>query len=283
MAWAGVNSRRIRFFLLSMHLYPKLDLRRLLLLGALLVIGSTVIGTAWTRNWLGHREHGASALENLPPLVLWAWERPEDLRHLDSQQVAVAFLSRTIYLRGRETVVRPRFQPLQLPPDVSLIAVVRIESDHKQLPSPDQRQLDESAEAIVQMASQPRILGVQIDFDATLSEREFYRALIRKIRFRLPEATALSITALASWCLGDNWLESLPIDEAVPMLFRLGADANRFRAFVASGAPFPSNKCQHSVGVSTDEPLDLKQVTRRTYVFNPKPWSPTSISQLLKN
>ena len=33
---------------------------------------------------------------HFPPIVLWAWERPEDLRNLDSKRFAVAFLAQTL-------------------------------------------------------------------------------------------------------------------------------------------------------------------------------------------
>ena len=36
----------------------------------------------------------------LPPFVLWAWERPEDLRFINPQNIAVAFLAGTIRIRG---------------------------------------------------------------------------------------------------------------------------------------------------------------------------------------
>ena len=39
--------------------------------------------------------HGMSAV---PLLVLWAWERPEDLRFLDPIRVGVAFLAATVRL-----------------------------------------------------------------------------------------------------------------------------------------------------------------------------------------
>src|SRR5437763_15764784 len=63
-----------------------------------------------------------------PPIVLWAWERPEDLRGLDSKRFAVAFLAQTLVLKGDDVILNPRQQPLQVSPDTKLIAVTRIES-----------------------------------------------------------------------------------------------------------------------------------------------------------
>ncbi len=49
-------------------------------------------------------------LRDLPQFVLWARERPEDLRFINPQNTAVAFLGDTIQLRGDTVVVRPRLQ-----------------------------------------------------------------------------------------------------------------------------------------------------------------------------
>ena len=59
--------------------------------------------------------------------MLWAWERPEDLRFIDTDRVGVAFLAATAILRGDTVVPRPRMQPLQVPPGTTLKAVVRVE------------------------------------------------------------------------------------------------------------------------------------------------------------
>src|SRR6266403_566370 len=63
-----------------------------------------------------------------PPIVLWAWERPEDLRGLDSKRFAVAFLAQTLRLRGDDVILSPRQQPLQVQRDTKVMAVTRIES-----------------------------------------------------------------------------------------------------------------------------------------------------------
>ena len=75
----------------------------------------------------------SKTVESLPPVVVWAWERPENLTFLNPQKAAVAFLAKTITLRDDKTVVKPRLQPLQLARDTKVIAVVRIETDHATL------------------------------------------------------------------------------------------------------------------------------------------------------
>jgi Protein of unknown function (DUF3142) len=210
-------------------------------------------------------------LADLPPVIVWAWERPEKLDFVNTDQVGVAFLAKTLRLQGERVVSRPRLQPLELAPNTKLIAVVRIESDHPTLSS---TQLQRTAGEIANLSALSNISVVQIDFDATVSERDFYRALLREVKPRVP---ALSITALASWCASDRWLSDLPIDEAVPMLFRMGVDKGRFQ----SGRPFDAAICQHAAGVSTDEPVTAPPVDR-LYIFNPNSWSRDSLNSALE-
>jgi len=56
-----------------------------------------------------NRDPSSDRLENFPKTILWAWERPENLTFINPADVGVAFLARTIYLRGSEIIVRPRF------------------------------------------------------------------------------------------------------------------------------------------------------------------------------
>ena len=118
---------------------------------------------------------GADPVPGAPSVFLWAWERPEDLRFLDPTETGVAFLAGTIVLAGDEVVVRPRFRPLQTAPGTSMIPVVRIETDAPVL-SPDQ--VRQTADSIEQLTFSDRVEAVQIDFDATTSERGFYRDLL---------------------------------------------------------------------------------------------------------
>ena len=119
--------------------------------------------------------HRTTPDEMLPPVMLWAWESPEDLRFLDPQKTGVAFLAKTITLRSDKVVVRPRLQPLKLPDGTKTIAVVRIETDRTDLPSLSPTQLSQ----IVREIRDSSVSSVvQIDFDATISERNFYRSLL---------------------------------------------------------------------------------------------------------
>jgi hypothetical protein len=225
--------------------------------------------------------HSASQLSQFPGIVLWAWERPEDLRFIDPRQVGVAFLAETLYLRGEEVIVRPRLQPLQVPPGTALMATARIETDHVAFrpasldSSPILR--SRAATAIAGLARLPGVQAIQIDFDASVSERVFYRDLLNDVRRGLPDSTALSITALASWCSGDNWLAGLPVDEAVPMLFRMGADRREILDDLREGRDFEAPICRASIGISTDEPLPTIRSCKRVYVFRPSPWTKPAV------
>ncbi|HXQ70050.1 MAG TPA: hypothetical protein VN844_06165 [Pyrinomonadaceae bacterium] len=213
-----------------------------------------------------------------PAVIVWAWERPEDLSFLDPEKTGVAFLAKTIYLRGDKVVVKPRLQPLKTALGTKLVTVVRIETDRTDVPTLSSMQMQKTAREILNSSASSM---VQIDFDATVSERDFYRELLQQVRLHLPVSTALSITALASWCAGDDWLRDLPIDEAVPMLFRLGVDQRQFQRRLETGQPFESRQCQNAAGVSTDEPVTPPAVDR-LYIFSPKPWSKDSFTSAME-
>jgi hypothetical protein len=219
--------------------------------------------------------------DQMPGVILWAWERPVDLRFINPRETGVAFLARTIHLRANEVVIRPRLQPLDLPTGTRVIAVARVESDSRTKPELSAQQTEQLAAAIAEMARLPNVPGIQIDFDATRSERTFYHDVILAVRRRLPPSVALSITALASWCSDDDWISDLPIDEAVPMLFRMGLDGRQIRDRVASGAEFPARPCRGSYGIATDEPFRNLSAAKRLYIFNPDAWTESSVRAIM--
>jgi hypothetical protein len=207
-----------------------------------------------------------------PPVMLWAWERPEDLRFIDPCETGVAFLARTLSVRGDDLSVKPRLQPLASPPGAFLMAVVRIEADRK-------RRLANTEELRARMVAvlhdTLRVNGVQalqVDFDARASERSFYETLLRDLRKELPSPAFLSVTALASWCLHESWPGRLPVDEVVPMLFRMGPEGGAVRLHFEKGRDFRP-PFRTAVGVSTDERLSRIPPGRRLYLFHPRPWS----------
>jgi len=220
---------------------------------------------------------------HFPSIVLWAWERPEDLRTLDSKRYAVAFLAQKLTLKGDEVAFTPRHQPLDVSPDTKLMAVTRIESQKTtgQRAALSETQKQKLVSLIVNTVGLGNVSAIQIDFDAASSEREFYRSLLRDLRQRLPDGVPLSMTALASFCIGDRWLEELPVDEAVPMIFRMGADDRTIKNMLAGGDDFREPLCRRSYGVATDEVFQMKRdASRRLYIFNNHPWNESSIAAL---
>ncbi|MGA9770260.1 MAG: DUF3142 domain-containing protein [Blastocatellia bacterium] len=218
-------------------------------------------------------------MSEFPDIILWAWERPEDLRFINTDQIGVAFLAQTLYLRNDRVIVRPRLQPLSVLPETKLIAVTRIESNHSAQLSVAER--TQAVTAIAELVRNERVRAIQIDFDARVSEREFYRDLLFDLRRDLPPTVRLSITALASWCMSDDWLAGLPIDEAVPMLFRMGVDRANILARLEAGTDFSNAVARNSLGLSTDEPLTALPAGRRVYVFNPQRWSEQSAQKIV--
>ena len=143
------------------------------------------------------------------------------------------------------------------------MAVVRLESWTPPLPD-----VEEVARPILADAANPAVRAVEIDFDARRSERAWYGALLERLRRGLGASKPLGITALASWCLGDPWVRTLAVSDAVPMLFRMGVGEAYH-----PGEDFRPGVCRSSVGVSTDEPLPEFPRGRRVYIFHPRSWS----------
>jgi hypothetical protein len=222
-------------------------------------------------------------LRQKPSVILWAWERPENLEFADPAKYGVAFLAQTLELKTDEVIFRPRRQPLKVADNAYLIAVTRIESSKvtgKEASLSD-AQIEKIVELVLKSLEMRNVRAVQIDFDAAVSERNFYRKLLNNLRARLPESVPLSITALASFCIGDRWFKDLPVDEAVPMIFRMGADSQTIKSFLANGQDFNEPLCRSSYGIATDEPLSINfDLARRTYIFNSRAWKSEDLAKI---
>src|SRR5216683_2622668 len=212
----------------------------------------------------------------VPLVVLWAWERREDLSFIDPRQIAVAYLDRTLELSADTVVVRPRLEPLMVPAQTVLIPLARVEIDWRLPPSLSAAQRSEVSTVIAAMAAaSPR--AIQIDFDATRSERAFYRDLLADVRGRIPASIPLSMTALVSWCLDDDWISGLAVDEAVPMLYRMGPDAREINAYLRNGGEFVPASSRSSVGLSLDEQVAGLGAGKRVYLFSPRAWTEEAV------
>ena len=245
--------------------------------------------------------------------MLWAWERPEDLNFIDPRKTGVAFLAETINvikfdagepsshsLGAVQFGVTPRRQPMRVPNGTSLVAVARIEMRTARANElkiraatnsgsgavSEKTDASEIAAEIARLTEIRGVVAIQIDFDATVSQREFYAAILRELRQKIPNEMPISITALSPWCIGDPWLDALPIDEAVPMLFRMGVDDRNIRARLLRGEDFASPVCRSSEGVSTDEIAPnisgAGMSGRRIYWFHPRPWTAAAFHDAAK-
>lgn len=151
----------------------------------------------------------------LPGLMLWAWQRPEDLTFINPHTTGVAYLAGTARISRTGLIAfEPRLQPLSIAPGTPILAVVRIQSEpHGVVKTAI------LVQNLKRLTNVPGARGLQIDFDARASERVFYRSLLTTLTGQSP--IPVGVTALASWCEGDRWLDRAPIAEAVPMFFRM--------------------------------------------------------------
>jgi hypothetical protein len=208
----------------------------------------------------------------LPSVVLWAWQRAENLSFIDTHTTGVAYLAGTVrILQNGFPEFEPRLQPLHIEPGTPLLAVVRIESTA----SNPRAQIAPLVQALSQIIHQPAIRGLQIDFDAPVSQRAFYLSLLLALEKRSP--VPVGVTALASWCEGDRWLDHTDVVEAVPMFFRMGKDEVR-------NMQVTSSLCASSIGLSTDEPWPVHRPPglQRIYVFTPRAWNREMYSRTLQ-
>jgi Protein of unknown function (DUF3142) len=252
----------------------------------LLTLGIALLGVLALVSYRHHTRAAHASLPSLPAAfadqvpqrVLWAWEEPEDLHTLPSN-VGIAYLAETDILTDH-VIVLPRRQPLSPAPGAPLIAVVRIETRPGFADTSALRLA--LAERLAYYGTRNDIRALQLDFDATQSQQPFYRGVLEALRPQLPRTLPLSITALVTWCGPHSWLHTLPIDEAVPMEFRMGGP--RAIAFTGTTRPryaITEPLCRSSLGLSTDEPwpasLSTLNPSTRVYLFAPRPWQPAEL------
>lgn len=204
-------------------------------------------------------------------LILWAWERPEDLRFAPGTEVAVQ--TGFIDLVGDKVIARARVFPLHARAADVTTSVVHIQIEHRRPLVWSARNRTLLARKVMELANPGRYHRVQIDFEVRGSERQILLDLLADVRAKLPPGVALSMTALASWCDTETWLSAAPVDEIVPMLFRMGPDARALKAKLARGGDFGNPRCRTAYAVSVDAPLARAPDGRRVYLFSPKSWT----------
>lgn len=250
------------------HPHPGPALRRASLLAWLALLIASASGAA-TPVQATH-----PALRALPSTLVWAWERPEDLRWLPAG-IGVAYVSTRIWLSDGQAAVRPRANPLRLAPGTALVPVVHVDASTHQPPHLSQDQQATIVKQLLLAAQHAPQQVVQLDFEVRQSQRAFLAAVVQAARKALPPQVALSVTALASWCAGDTWLADLPADEIVPMAFRMSRDSAQLRRRLTAQGRFTGPGCTQAMGTATDEPLGdwQRPAGVREYVFSPRPWT----------
>lgn len=230
--------------------------------------------------------------ETKPRIMLWAWEAPSDLRWVDSRDVGVAFLAETITLRTDDIWAKPRMQTLRVNPDTFLTAVIRIESSSREKPNLSDAQINQLVANIKKKSQLPGVRAVQIDFDVKLSDRDFYRTLLTRLREELPADVDLSMTALASWCIGDRWLKGVSADEIVPMFFSMGADTREVAHYLKSGKTVHDFSRAKAIGLAENSSEVIESISdsnkkqllngRRVYLFSARAWTKDRMERLLR-
>jgi len=215
-----------------------------------------------------------------PAIVLWAWERPEDLRFA-GPDFGVAVLAGSIVLSGEAIRVAGRRYPALTLPEQRIVGVVHVEIDRREPLVWNRLRREATIARILELADNPRFDEIQIDFEVRASERHVLIDVLRAVRARLPAKRELSITALASWCDTERWLGIASVEEVVPMLFRMGPVGENLKRRLAQGGDFADRNCRSSIGVAVDSPPHGVPSRRRVYIFNPRPWNREALDAIL--
>ncbi|MBU1377778.1 MAG: hypothetical protein KKE02_08585 [Alphaproteobacteria bacterium] len=192
------------------------------------------------------------------------------------RQAEVAVQTGFIELSGDRLIVRGRRHPLDVVPGQVTTAVVHVQIDPRRRLVWTPARETQVAQAVLRLARRPGVRRLQVDFEVRASERAVLLAVLQGVRAGLPEGTQFSMTALASWCETETWLDDAPVDEIVPMLFRMGPGGEPLKAKLAAGGDFANPRCRQALAISTDTPLKNAPAGRRVYLFSPRSWTAAS-------
>jgi hypothetical protein len=208
---------------------------------------------------------------DLPPLVLWAWDRDDDLRFLDTSDTGVAFLAATLTLRSEGVVLTPRHNPLAVPEGVSRVAVVHVETDRAEPPALSGKMLRRFVEVLAAVSDELPHMSCR----STTRPRHL-SAPFSSMRSRLCASAFPARRSRSRHSLPGVSTRAGP-NGSMPMRWCRCCSAwagRRVRAHFANGGDFRGVECRSSLGVATDElPAELPP-GRRVYVFSPRRWTP---------
>lgn len=218
-------------------------------------------------------------------LVLWAWHGGHDLRFLakrssEQRTVSVAYLARRLVVGESGTEAQLRSSPLELAEDTQRTAVVRIELAPQLSMEALRRALPDLLAHLEMAAGEPSVSALQLDFDAPARLRPAYRALLREARSVLYTGQQLEMTALASWCMDDAWVEDGLVDAVVPMLFEMGPTGAAIRKRLHAMPEFPAARCRGNIGVSTTDVMPPLGRKNRVFIFAPGRWTKARLARV---
>jgi hypothetical protein len=214
--------------------------------------------------------------------VAWIWpdsNGPLPLSgHTGPAYREAAVLVESLVLRGAGVEHGGRRQPLPLPEGVSLIPVVHVEAAAD---APAQYTAAQRHAIVAAVRRHAALAGaraglLQLDFEAPARQRQAYQQLVAEVRQALPAHVRLGVTALAHWCTQGDWLDRLPVDEVVPMLYRLGPHAHDWHRRFAQPDNSLAQRCHGpALGFATNDPPPPALLARATrpYWFDEAAWS----------
>lgn len=208
---------------------------------------------------------GAADELDTPREFWWYWDRPAEQLPAPAPGVGAAVLVTHVIFSGQGYTLQPRRSALRLPFGVATMPVIHVEVDPARPFAANAVQNDGLRAAVLDAVRRGSSSWVQLDFEARRSQREFWRSVVQKIKADLPSGVKLSVTALASWCYGDRWMGDAPVDEIVPMYFRLKQARQDYIVRSAAGVSEP--RCATAYGVADDEPDWPVSLPGRRYVF----------------
>ena len=197
---------------------------------------------------------------------LWTWERSDDLSFTGSEQT-IAPLIATLIQVGNDVSLKPRRNPFKTRINAKILPVFRIETYKTQ-----SLNVAVCTQYLLGMIKSNHYTEIQLDFDARKSQRDSYKELIDSLKKQMP-SLKISITALASWCVDDGWIEELDIEYAVPMLYRMGEDTNKIMHSFSFDLAWPVKKCQRNVAFEVQRMFVKPKRNAKVFLFNNKAWS----------
>lgn len=212
-------------------------------------------------------------------LTVWAWERPEDLRFLPPD-VQIGVQTGFVVLSGDRLIARGRRFALLARSAQVTTALVHVQIDPRAPLVWTPHLKARTVAAVLHFALAAPARRVQVDFEVRASQRRVLLDVLDGVRAGLPPQTLLSMTAIASWCDTENWIAAAPVDEVVPMLFRMGSGGAALKARLAQGGDFVDGRCRSALAVSTDSPITRAPPGRAVYLFNPGSWTPEAFRRI---